>query len=67
MNYLYFTIFDLLARFFLDKLFLWFQTTRMNSTAVIPEPEPEPAVTILRQYLVHGRTNLSGCVDAFMR
>ncbi|KAG1053992.1 hypothetical protein G6F43_003967 [Rhizopus delemar] len=39
----------------------------MNSTAVIPEPEPEPAVTILRQYLVHGRTNLSGCVDAFMR
>lgn len=68
MNYLHFAIYDdLIANFFLDKLFLWFSTTRVNVNYNMPDTDRKSGISILREYLVYGRTNVSGAVEAFLR
>ncbi|KAG1175619.1 hypothetical protein G6F70_003959 [Rhizopus microsporus] len=68
MNYLHFAIYDdLIANFFLDKLFLWFPTTRVNVNYNMPDTDRKSGISILREYLVYGRTNVSGAVEAFLR
>jgi hypothetical protein len=40
---------DILASYFLDNLYLWFKTIRMNSDSICDTGEQQQAIEIIRQ------------------
>lgn len=60
---------DILADYFVDNLYLWYNTLRMNGDFVGTDVDKNQAVKLLREHVVAGQTTqaaLKSAVEAFL-
>lgn len=60
---------DILADYFVDNLYLWYNTLRMNGDFVGTNVDKREAVEILREHVIFGQNSsasLKSAVEAFL-
>lgn len=60
---------DILADYFVDNLYLWYNTLRMNGDFVGTNVDKREAVEILREYVIFSQNtnaSLKSAVEAFL-